>query len=164
MTRPKRSYMNPDAMGSMYHCPPGWYGLLDEFCDLIERVQRHRDNPLMIDVWKDFKVVQVKEKFWRLVIYVEGVPEEHRAYVESLQTLTRVKSAHTCMYCGGPTEPQTQEARPFPGHTEPRLIELPVLCSDECNADYDAWRDELRKKWFSKRETQGPMTFKFRNG
>ncbi len=91
----KYSFINPDPtlksnlMAFGYECDNGWIPLIEEFFDKIESI---------LDGNKDlyFQVLQVKEKFGTLRIYVYGGNEE----INDLIELCTDKSAETCEICG----------------------------------------------------------------
>ena|ERR1700690_1659323 len=77
-------------------CDLGWVRLLDELFSCIDdRVQRRNLT--------DFKVLQVKEKFGTLRVYVSGADDEIHALISQFAEL----SATVCEKCGSPARTRT---------------------------------------------------------
>lgn len=66
----------------------GWYGLLSEFCEKLEKL-RLTSNP-------DVRIEQVKEKFGRLTIYIDNSTEDSRQLTVEYGN----KSYHVCEVTG----------------------------------------------------------------
>lgn len=69
----------------------GWYPLIQ---NLVESLHTLSLNSEM----KDFKVVQIKEKFGGLRFYVSNAPPEAEKLIDAAETA----SIETCEYCGKP--------------------------------------------------------------
>ena len=72
-----------------YECGEGWIPLIEETFDKIEEILK--ENPDL-----DFQVIQVKEKFGTLRIYVYGCNNE----ISDLIDTCTDKSAEICEVCG----------------------------------------------------------------
>lgn len=93
----KYTFINPDVtfqdnlMAFGYECGEGWLPIIEELFDRIQKMVDH--DP---DYYKDFEVVQVKEKFGVLCIYTSvSFPE-----IDVLIDVCCKKSEHICEVCG----------------------------------------------------------------
>lgn len=73
-------------------CGDGWYFLLSELFDHLDRYFQHKYKT----VPEDFQITQIKEKFGDLRIYVDGADDA----VWELIRFTESLSHKTCEYCG----------------------------------------------------------------
>ena len=92
------SFFNPresfrvSLVGFGFECGDGWFELIKELCEKLKALQL-----------KDFKVIQVKEKFGGLRFYyaINGKPERVDE-VDRLINEAEGKSCRTCETCGKP--------------------------------------------------------------
>ncbi len=77
------------AMYWGFQCEDGWFQLLDDLCD---KLQRRTD----VDGDPQLEALQVKEKFGGLRFYVSSATDEQRALIQSAESL----SNRTCEECG----------------------------------------------------------------
>lgn len=96
----KRKIIKPDPtlrnnlMAFGYECDKGWYPLIEECLDRIEKaLEKHPDNE-----YGNFMIMQVKEKFGGLRIYANFYYEDVRDIIEECEE----KSYHVCEVCGEP--------------------------------------------------------------
>jgi len=75
-----------------FECGDGWYDLLEELIDQIDRYFTHKHK----GVPDGFAIVQVKEKFGGLRFYVEGADDAIYELIRFAETL----SYKTCEFCG----------------------------------------------------------------
>lgn len=80
-----------DLMAFGFECSDGWLPILEELFEKIDEVVK-RDN------LENFKVVQVKEKFGGLCVYVHNSNEE----IQSLIRDAEKRASQTCEKCGKP--------------------------------------------------------------
>lgn len=91
------SFIKPDytlrnnLMAFGWECDLGWYPLLTELFDKMEEVVKK--SP---EIYKDFQVQQVKEKWGELRIYCSW----YRSEIEALIDECNDKCAVTCEICG----------------------------------------------------------------
>ena len=74
-----------------FETPIGWYNILAEFLEQVTAFEG----------W--FKIVQIKEKFGGLRIYIDtedDIPEQIRAMIEGLISETEFKANRVCHDCG----------------------------------------------------------------
>lgn len=90
------SFIKPDAklqnnlMAFGYECGEGWYPLIEELFDKIQELVNINSE------YSDLEVVQVKEKFGTLRVYLNYYYPE----IENLINEYEEKSAHICEVCG----------------------------------------------------------------
>jgi len=111
-----RPYMSPDRMRGMFSCEPGWHSLIEEFVTSVDEMMSQDDNPLGLSPWKDFRVLQVKQKWGTLTIYYTGEPEHRKQDLISLVYGLAERSESMCEECGKVFDKPHMNAR----------------CSDEC--------------------------------
>lgn len=75
-----------------FACGGGWYPILDRLFADLAVIRRE-------DVLTRLRVVQVKEKFGGLRVYVDGGNERIQARIGDAET----EAAATCEHCGGPS-------------------------------------------------------------
>ena len=98
----------------------GWFNIIDTLCSLmsskVDRIRRelerlkikdqaltHYTEHQLHEALEELPVIkQVKEKFGALRFYVDGVTDEHRAYIDFAESL----SMRTCEECGAPGTPR----------------------------------------------------------
>ena len=85
--------------GCAYYLPEGWFKLVDE---LLE-------NLSAIPGWQSSFVVQIKEKFGGLRVYIQtpndfsyAINDLSYAMIQQLITEAEGKSFHICQWCGTP--------------------------------------------------------------
>lgn len=94
------SFIKPDyslqsnLMAFGFDCGSGWYSLIYELFDKIEELL----NTKYKEFREDFEVVQVKEKWGELRVYISSGPHEIFDLIESYSD----KSTHICENCGKP--------------------------------------------------------------
>ncbi len=91
------------------NCGPGWHGILERLSGEIDK----------LNLPPEFRVLQIKEKFGELRVYVEGAGPFSKI-VELLIRDAARESLETCEFCGKP------------GHRRP-LSWVKTLC-DLCYA------------------------------
>jgi hypothetical protein len=74
---------------------PGWAHLVQAFFDAKEYHTKYNPNL----GWQNVVVIQVKEKYGRLCIYVVDATPEIKGFVEALEAI----SLKTCEVCGKPS-------------------------------------------------------------
>ena len=67
------------------NCNKGWYGIIDD---------------MLATMSNNIKVVQIKEKFGALRVYIEP----YDAYTQGIIDMAETLSKHTCERCGKPGE------------------------------------------------------------
>jgi hypothetical protein len=75
--------------------PEGWNQIVWEACEAFEALNL-----------PNFEVIQVKEKFAQLRIYVNGETEEVRRIILAAED----KAAKTCQVCGKPGQPRKKQS------------------------------------------------------
>lgn len=78
-----------------FECADGWYGLIEQLCEGIQRqLDLHRNEG-----WaREFCLLQAKEKFGGLRFYVS--PRQSIPEIENLIRLASDRSERTCELCG----------------------------------------------------------------
>lgn len=79
-------------INSGFACGAGWYPILDGLFAELETIRQE-------DILTGLKVIQVKEKFGGLRVYVDGGNERVHARI----ALAETEAAETCEGCGGPS-------------------------------------------------------------
>lgn len=134
MNKPSRSYLKPDEMGAMFDIPRGWYRLVDDMCAEIDVWMREDlNNSFGVDPWDQFEVFQVKQKFWTLRIYVEGVPQSRQEDVKDLISNLEKRARCTCAECGASLPP---DGNPIPSKIGEGVREKMPYCDAECREAY----------------------------
>lgn len=77
---------------AMFECGDGWFDLLSGLCAKLDALQ----------LGPNFKIVQVKEKFGMLRVYVSDAPKEKRKEVDKLISRAESESSAICEHCGKP--------------------------------------------------------------
>jgi hypothetical protein len=75
--------------------PKGWNQIIWEACESFESLNL-----------PDFEVVQIKERFAQLCIYVNGATEDVRRIIQAAEA----KAAKTCQLCGSPGTQQSKHS------------------------------------------------------
>lgn len=73
-----------------FECNKGWYYILEKFFEKFEKLDK------IINLPKDFKIVQIKEKFGSLLIYTNFFHEE----VDKIIKEAEKESQTVCEFCG----------------------------------------------------------------
>lgn len=100
-------------------CDDGWYPLIEEMLGKIVKTKPG----------KDFKVVQIKEKFGGLRVYVNGHTKEIRDIIDEYADL----SYQTCEWCG-----KNKEDHPY---EDVKLRRRTGVIKTLCDKDYSSWKD-----------------------
>jgi len=94
-------------MGFGFECGDGWYNLIWELCEGIEKEIKNFESDIteeakerLNDEYYEFEVIQVKEKFGTLRFYTNWGTEE----IYKLINEAEAKSATICEVCGDPGE------------------------------------------------------------
>lgn len=77
------------------HCMAGWYPVMDNFLESIEK--RCTEAGLPLGSPETFQILQLKEKWGELTIYCGGSVESF-----DLCMMAEVNSGSFCMFCGKP--------------------------------------------------------------
>lgn len=85
------SLLTQDAWRGNCHVGKGWLPIVAKCFDKL----------LDLNL-PDFKVVQVKEKFGRLVIYTSRLPTEHASILDLIINIAEAEACKTCENCGAP--------------------------------------------------------------
>lgn len=72
-------------------CGDGWFEMIKKLCEKLKKF----DMP-------NFKIVQIRERFGRLWLVLENVPEANYAVIMSLLDEAEAASAKICENCGKP--------------------------------------------------------------
>lgn len=94
------SFFHPETpltqslMAFGFECGNGWFELIKELCEKLEALDL-----------KDFRVLQVKEKYGGLRFYTGGVELEKADEVDRLINEAEAKSLTVCEECGKPGKP-----------------------------------------------------------
>jgi len=127
----RRAYLDPDNIRVSYTCPPGWECLMEEFVSKTDRWMREDDDILGLNPWKDFEVLQVKEKWNRLTIYVSNVPDDRLEDMNALIGTLGDRSLTLCMECSKTFAPP----------------HLNAVCSEECREKREDRHTEQVLAW-----------------
>lgn len=100
----------------MFECDDGWFDLLKDLCEKLDALQ----------LGPKFRVSQIKEKFGRLRVYVDGAPKEKRRELEKIISQAESRSATICEHCGKPGKTTRLNQGCY----------IITLCT-ECEAQYD---------------------------
>lgn len=139
---PARRYARQEYCGKYgFEIPPGWFRLLEGVFQEIDEVIQSTDKVLS-SPWKDFKITCVKQKFWKMRIYFEGAPPEHRDKIQAILHKYEGASHFRCTHCG---EAQEMSIGKFP------------FCGDTCNEEAIAARLERSKQRKAERERKREM-------
>ena len=90
----KSKLINPDPtlknnlMAFGYECDKGWWSLIDECIEELEKVAKKKGF--------DFEILQIKEKYATLRIYLSSEDDELFNIVQKFEIL----SSHVCEICG----------------------------------------------------------------
>jgi hypothetical protein len=87
----KPTSLKEGLMAFGFDCGDGWLGILEELFEKIDEFVKE-EKP------GGFKVIQVKEKFGCLSVYVEGGNE----VIERMIREAGAKAVKTCQECGAP--------------------------------------------------------------
>ena len=74
-----------------FDCGDGWYKIIDDMCDVIQRNMK-KDSTIIF--------VQIKEKFGQLRVYIENVSDDICDLVELAVYKAEQCSGHICETCG----------------------------------------------------------------
>lgn len=86
--------LTQNLMAFGIECGDGWYNILDKLFAKLNK-------------YKDIELMQVKEKFGGLRIYINGVNTKYSDKVYDLIDKAEAKSFKTCEMCGKPGKNQT---------------------------------------------------------
>jgi len=75
------------------NCWEGWYGIIDDMLATMS-------NSVHVHKLGNIKVVQIKEKFGALRVYIEPYDRYTQGIIDMAETLSK----HTCERCGKPGE------------------------------------------------------------
>jgi hypothetical protein len=114
----KRFFGGKDNLVDGYglQCDDGWYPLIEE---LLGQIVKAKPS-------KDFKIVQIKEKFGGLRVYVNGFTDEIRKLIDTYAD----RSFKTCEWCG-----KTKNVK---------LRRRTGVIKTLCDIDYKTWKDYER--------------------
>lgn len=76
-------------------CDRGWYNIVQNVCKIFAQYQKNNRYSQNNQI-EPIQIVQIKEKFGVMRIYIHGADMYTKAIVDFAQTI----SAETCEYCG----------------------------------------------------------------
>ena len=85
-----------------YECDKGWYPLIDELIEKLEQFTKVSDKSKFLTwIYKifkvyDFQILQIKEKFGGLRVYISNETDERFNLIQEYEE----KSYKTCEICG----------------------------------------------------------------
>lgn len=77
-------------LNKVISCGKGWYNIINNVCKVVD--QHIKNNPRK----EQIKILQIKEKFGILTIYVQNGDE----YIKAINNFAKTISSITCEYCG----------------------------------------------------------------
>jgi hypothetical protein len=86
-------------------CEDGWYDIIDCLChEIIKKSRKERSLERSVEEYEEAmkkferipSIIQIKEKFGLLTVYINNINKEHKALIDFAERL----SSKTCEFCG----------------------------------------------------------------
>jgi hypothetical protein len=80
-------------LNKVISCYKGWYSIVNNVCTVIDQHSKNKNK-------QQIKILQIKEKFGLITIYVQNADE----YIQAIIDFAKIMSGDTCEYCGEQAE------------------------------------------------------------